>query len=367
MAYADACSYNKKKSMRGFPIGTIIPFSGTPDIVPKGWIPCTGSNLNVAQYPLLYQCIGNTYGGTAGSTFAIPSLNNRGIVDIFQGHYQYLKSTASTYPSGSNNHPMQGLSVSPWCPNLSSTQTTDLYWNQIGDGSSTPGVGGDTGSVNNTSPPASTMDLVGVRATLGSGLTSTVSGISLSTGTYATSYNVLDRKLGDGHWPEHGHPVESATSIGHRQAGGQGNCERRWGGSCQGSLQCTNGQYANGYVKWAETNQHYKCGGGNVGTTQEADGNGCSGGDMLSASGGSRKFQTSLNGPILTFSSVIGHNHGTQQVAFDSRLVAQANFTLDTISVNDVAIDNTAGRNAATINMTSTTPSVAMLFIIRAF
>jgi hypothetical protein len=367
MAYIDAANYNKTKSMRGFPIGTIIPFSGTPDILPKGWIPCTGTSVNITQYPLLYECIGNTYGGTAGSTFSLPSLNNRAIVDIFQGHYQFLRSTSTTYPSGSNNHPMGGLNVGAWCPNLNSTQSADSYWSQIGGGTSTPGSGGDSGSVNNTSPPPSTMDLVGVRSTIGSGLTSSVTGISLLPGTYSTSYNVLDRKLGDGHWAEHGHPVESDGSIGHRQAGGQQDCERRWRGSCQGSLTCINGDFAVGYAQWTATNQHYKCGGGQTSSTQEGDGDGCSGGDMLSSIGGVKKFQTSLNQPLRSFANIIGHNHGSTQVSFDSRLVAQSNFTIDTITVNDVQIDNTAGRNAATINMISTTPSLAMMFIIRAF
>lgn len=369
MAYADAANYNKLKSMRGFPVGTIIPYSGSTENIPKGWLACTGTNLNVVSYPLLYQCIGNTYGGTAGSTFALPSLSNRAVVDIFQGHYQYLKTTSATYPAGTGNHPMQGLNSEPWSPNLTSTQTSDLYWNQIGQGSTTPGAGGDTGSSNQTSY-VSTMDLVGTRGTLSSTLAATVKNISLTEGDYSVGFNILERKLGDGHWPQHSHGLDAPgqQAIGHVVAGGQNQCQTPWTGNCYGpSPECPNGDYAVEYKKYNTGQNHFRCGGGTIGTTTEGNGTGCSGGDMLSAQGGQRKFQTSLNQEIALFSDHIGHNHGTINIKFTSKLVAQANFSLNTIVPGTVQIDNTPGVNAATINMSSLTPTVAMIFIIKAF
>lgn len=60
MAYADAIKYNKLKSLSGYPVGTIVPWSGTEDTIPVGWKVCNGSYLNITAYPRLFKCIGNT-------------------------------------------------------------------------------------------------------------------------------------------------------------------------------------------------------------------------------------------------------------------------------------------------------------------
>jgi len=88
---------------------------------------------------------------------------------------------------------------------------------------------------------------------------------------------------------------------------------------------------------------------------------------MLSAGSGVRKFQTNLNIELRNFTDMIGHNHGTVNLKFTSKLVAQANFSLNTIAPGTVNIDNSSGLNAATINMSSLTPTVTMIFIIKAF
>jgi microcystin-dependent protein len=41
---------------------------------PVGWAVCDGQLLQVSQYQALYSLIGNTFGGSAPSTFAVPSL-----------------------------------------------------------------------------------------------------------------------------------------------------------------------------------------------------------------------------------------------------------------------------------------------------
>jgi len=43
--------------------------------VPPDWLPCDGQLLPVGQYQALFALIGNTYGGTYPSTFALPNLN----------------------------------------------------------------------------------------------------------------------------------------------------------------------------------------------------------------------------------------------------------------------------------------------------
>ena len=117
MAYADATKYNKVKSLSGYPVGSIIAWSGLEETIPTGWKICAGSYLNIVDYPKLFACIGNTYGGTTGSTFRLPNLPGNGIIDIFKGHYEYLKNSSSTYSAGSSNNPMEGLPSAPWTPN----------------------------------------------------------------------------------------------------------------------------------------------------------------------------------------------------------------------------------------------------------
>jgi microcystin-dependent protein len=48
--------------------------------VPAGWLLCDGAEYQVADFPRLYEAIGNTWGGTPGSTFAVPSFADRALV-----------------------------------------------------------------------------------------------------------------------------------------------------------------------------------------------------------------------------------------------------------------------------------------------
>lgn len=45
-------------------------------VVPQGWLACDGQELQSAQYSILAQLLGNTYGGTS-STFKLPDLRGR--------------------------------------------------------------------------------------------------------------------------------------------------------------------------------------------------------------------------------------------------------------------------------------------------
>ncbi|HZG56203.1 phage tail protein [Paenibacillus sp.] len=53
--------------IRMFPYGT----------VPKGWLPCNGQTLQVAQYQALNSVIGNQFGGDGVQTFRLPDLQGR--------------------------------------------------------------------------------------------------------------------------------------------------------------------------------------------------------------------------------------------------------------------------------------------------
>lgn len=47
------------------------------DYASRGWRLCEGALLRVVDNTALYSVIGNTYGGVAGSTFALPDLRGK--------------------------------------------------------------------------------------------------------------------------------------------------------------------------------------------------------------------------------------------------------------------------------------------------
>lgn len=56
-------------------IGEIRLFAG--NYPPYGWKFCNGDVLPVNQFPALYSILGNTYGGSGGTTFQLPDLRGR--------------------------------------------------------------------------------------------------------------------------------------------------------------------------------------------------------------------------------------------------------------------------------------------------
>jgi len=74
----------------GVPIGTMMPYAGTT--APFGYLFCDGSELQVVQYPQLFDVIGERYKGSADyvgfSTFRLPDLRGRfplGADNMFNG------------------------------------------------------------------------------------------------------------------------------------------------------------------------------------------------------------------------------------------------------------------------------------------
>lgn len=55
---------------------------------PQGWALCNGAILNVSQYQALYALIGNYYGGTAPTTFALPDFRGRAPLSV-SSQYNY--------------------------------------------------------------------------------------------------------------------------------------------------------------------------------------------------------------------------------------------------------------------------------------
>ena len=56
---------------QGVPAGSILPFGGTT--APVGYVLCNGASYSAAQYLALFNVIGYSFGGSAGS-FLVPSL-----------------------------------------------------------------------------------------------------------------------------------------------------------------------------------------------------------------------------------------------------------------------------------------------------
>jgi microcystin-dependent protein len=56
-------------------VGAICLFSGVFEI--NGWLYCAGQVLPAADFPELYEVIGNKYGGDADTNFALPDLQQQ--------------------------------------------------------------------------------------------------------------------------------------------------------------------------------------------------------------------------------------------------------------------------------------------------
>jgi microcystin-dependent protein len=74
-------------------IGTIQLFAFT--FAPVGWMSCEGQVLTAQQNQALFSLIGNNYGGTYPSTFALPNLNGASPLPAMK----YYIATTGLYPS----------------------------------------------------------------------------------------------------------------------------------------------------------------------------------------------------------------------------------------------------------------------------
>jgi microcystin-dependent protein len=59
-------------------IGQVVPFAG--GFVPDGFLQAAGQELQIADYPTLFNLIGTMYGGDGVTTFALPNLTGRTVV-----------------------------------------------------------------------------------------------------------------------------------------------------------------------------------------------------------------------------------------------------------------------------------------------
>ena len=61
------------------PVGTVSPFIGSTDFVPKNWLLCDGSYVSIDAYPDLFRLIGSIYGEVLDGRFKLPDFRGRTI------------------------------------------------------------------------------------------------------------------------------------------------------------------------------------------------------------------------------------------------------------------------------------------------
>ena len=373
MAFADVTKYNRVRSMKGLPVGSIIPWASDQGQLPAGWTVCNGATISNTKYPILFRVIGNSYGGTAGSTFKLPPLTQGqpGIMDAFSGHYNYLRG--------------KGAAHKPYSTSVSD----DPFWSIIGRGTN-----GDTGN-NSQTFWISTLDLVGEEVSNAVNFQAIYDDIEVTEGSYFFTVNYNDVELGVEHLPSHSHgdPTEESTSysiVGSTagQCSGTGrnswcnigcNATSAWRVAAnpgmhvgisradnQASLRRNLAYGTDGRTGWTSEGG----GGGFFPTTAYAEtiasvyrdglgfceGNMRCGNDILFTS---RSHNTRFSGAP--------HVHGPNNYSMDGKYQVISPGLRTNLALNTVRINNSPGINFGTINVETSTPSLEMLYIIRAF
>lgn len=353
-----AVRYNQFKKLKGFGVGTIVPWSGDSGEIPAGWLSCTGGQKQVADYTMLYEIIGNTYGGTAGSTFGLPALTNgRAISDTYEGHYPYLKSKNSAHFDAVRT----------------SEISSDPFWNQISNDINTRNNLGGQSVID--------VQVIFTNPSNKPNLVATVDKIEYSPGSYELGYGVHPRKLSDRHQAQNSHShnvddglgesftIDNSLNIGGARAstcGYKNNC-RAANTGCHTPITPGNRRVlsnASGCTVRGGS------GANNSQTGMINDGDGVIGGDMYAAQvgHGGKNLATSMsNSDATTWSSIFGHQHSAPESIFKSNIGAQSRYTFYDINSSQVTIDQSPGVNVASININTATPCLTMVYIIKAF
>lgn len=56
-------------------IGVVTTFAG--ETIPRNWLPCNGQQLQISSYQVLFDVIGNAFGGDGKTNFNLPDLRGR--------------------------------------------------------------------------------------------------------------------------------------------------------------------------------------------------------------------------------------------------------------------------------------------------
>jgi microcystin-dependent protein len=87
------------------PIGTILPYWGSPDNIPPTFLQCDGSVINPADYPELASILGTTY-SLNNTAVALPDLMSEDV-------YLTPSSTQGVNPGGSGLFPAEIITIAP--------------------------------------------------------------------------------------------------------------------------------------------------------------------------------------------------------------------------------------------------------------
>ena len=185
-------NYNRIKSAKAVPIGTIMPWTGSSsssavaeDAIPFGYIVCRGQSLRALDYPLLAQLLGNTYG-----PFQEPGGPAVGI--------------QNTYP----NYDEEDVFM---LPNLNNCSMVDLESSRL-DPADNAVVGQYiTENGNDAAPLNLITSYIDVNFAVDGSTTlaGKITGISLEEPAFFDTYRTIPRKLGVDHTPAHTHPRPS--------------------------------------------------------------------------------------------------------------------------------------------------------------
>jgi microcystin-dependent protein len=167
------------------------------DFCPYGYLEANGQILQVAQYTALYSLLGTRFGGTAGSTFALPDLRGRTMIGrglpTGESTYYQLGSyygsfatqlTTAQLPTHSHTATLtagsQTITASLPVSTLVGSSTGTLSALANGQTGYLAGISGKVGvpSVNFTGPYTATAPVAGSMATLP--VTASVSGGSVT-------------------------------------------------------------------------------------------------------------------------------------------------------------------------------------------
>jgi hypothetical protein len=413
--------YNNTKFNKGYPVGSIVPWTGEQGTIPKGWVPCNGTPVSKETYPMLYRVIGIAYGGTESSTdFNLPNINNgsSGILDISKQMHGYLNDLADP----SIPDPLPGLN-DMHRPDKE-VLVDDVFWEEVqeGDGGNRPG----TAQTNYVS----TIDVVG-ELTRVQTLSAIYDQIVFNPGEVFKTLLPSSRKLSDIHWPPHTHgytvTAEGGNNIspfvrhdgevldecgtggsgstcnieyecadaqrpipGNRQlSSGQGSgrvlignqqgmdlintvwrCRTPSSGANQGcpspagTNQLGDTWYGGSTVKERSTGQDSARGRGS-----SFNGDGRVMRQCYSARNGNRFTFTSLTPAQsnTSYSEIAAHQHSFLGYTFSSRFyrIISPGLVQD-VDTNDLEVNNSTGLNFGRITVNSSTPTLSMIYIIKA-
>ena len=405
--------YNNTKFNKGYPVGSIVPWTGESGAIPKGWVSCNGNPVSKETYPMLYKVIGLAYGGTeSGTDFNLPNINNgsSGILDITKQMHGYLNNTARP----SEPDPLPGLN-DMHAPDKE-ILADDVFWAEVqeGDDGNRPG----TAQTNYNS----TIDVVGELNRVQT-LSAIYDQVVFNPGEVFKTLIPSNRRLSDVHMPSHNHGFTTTaeggggiapfiTQDGERlddcttgdsgplctiisdcgraqrpipgdregvspiligDAGGMQLINTTW--RCTGpGQQCPEGPanenqiatrwYGGSTVITRDTGENRARGRGS-----SFNGDGRVMRDCFSARNGNRFTFTSLTPEqrVSDFENIAPHGHSFLGYTFSSRFyrIISPGLVQD-VDSNDVQVNNATGLNFGTINVNSATPTLSMIYIIKA-